>query len=104
MIQTIEIIINEGINIKLNLLISVENKNCYFNDIQYDITNEKIDKLLDILSTWKYEYGSSNIIDAQEFKVIVKTNNGVTNYHGNGIYPNNYNEFLDVLGDIQNGN
>lgn len=103
MVDEIEICIKNGVLREKNILIIPKEDKMYVNNEQYPINKEIISKLLNILATWKYEYGKNNEIDAEEFKVVVKSKDGATVYHGKGIFPNNYNEFLEVLGGIQNG-
>ena len=45
MIKAIEIIINSGVNIEKNYLISYTNKACYIDDKKYDLTDEYLDNL-----------------------------------------------------------
>ena len=102
MVDKIEIIINNGVIFEKNIQI-IPNKNiCYINNEEYRIENGKVEKILDILATWKYEYGNTGI-DKDEFKVVVYSKGYETTYHGKGNYPRNYFEFLDILGGIQNG-
>ena len=91
MIKAIEIIINSGVNIEKNYLISYTNKACYIDDKKYDLTDEYLDNLKNTILYWKKEYGTKNIIDIEEF---------TETYHGKGIYPNNYELLKEMLGDF----
>ena len=102
MVDKIEIILNNGAIQEDDILILPDKNICYFKNKKYGINQEIIEKILSILCTWKYEYGNnSNIIDCQEFRITVYSNQEKTEYHGKGYYPNNYFEFLDILGGIQ---
>ena len=100
MIKAIEIIINNGSINETNYMISYTNKVCYQNDKKYEVTDSFLDELKNTILYWKKEYGSNNIIDAEEFTVIVYSNDGEDKFHGKGIYPNNYEIFKRLLGDI----
>lgn len=102
MINGIEIIINQGANYEKNVFIVPTEKQCYYNNKKYNITDIQIENILKLLTTWKYEYGCMPIIDAEEFNVIVYSNDGKTTYHGKGIYPYNYSEFKSIIGDVTN--
>lgn len=104
MVDKIEILIKNGVIQETNILIIPEEKTCHINGKKLNITEKTVDIILSILATWKYEYGNSEDIDIQEFKVIVYSNNTKTMYHGKGRFPNNYYEFLKILGGIQDEN
>lgn len=104
MINKIEITINNGAIKKLDMIIFPDKELCNLNDKKYIIDKERIKEILDILCTWKYEYGNNdNTIDSEEFTINVYSNNEKTKYHGKGAYPYNYSKFLNILGGIQNG-
>lgn len=103
MVDKIEILFKNGIFKEKSYIILPIKNVCYINNDCYSISEELITKMLDILATWKYEYGSDNSIDKEEFKVIVYSNSKKTIYHGKGIYPFNYHELLEILGGLQNG-
>lgn len=100
MIKAIEIIINSGVNIEKNYLISYTNKACYIDDKKYDLTDEYLDNLKNTILYWKKEYGTKNIIDVEEFTINVYSDKGTDTYHGKGIYPNNYELLKEMLGDF----
>ena len=102
MIDSINIIISRGTVNIYKILIEPNNNSCYINQKKYQISNQLINKILDIIVTWKYEYGYSNTLDAEEFTVTINSTKAIT-YHGKGIFPENYNELLSVIGGIEHG-
>ena len=101
MIEMIEIIIRNGSFININALISYKYNYCLYNEHKYKINNEFKDNVVRIIRTWKNEYGSSNNIDENEFKVIVtSTNNKKDYFHGKGVYPRGYTQLIDLLGGL----
>lgn len=102
MINNVEILISSGpVNI-YNILIDQNNNSCCINNKNYEINENIFKRILNIIVTWKYEYGYSNTLDAEEFTVIVNSNKKTT-YHGKGIFPRNYKELLNIIGEIENG-
>lgn len=99
MIKAIEIIISSGINSN-KYLISYTNKTCCVNDKKYKVTDKYLNDLKNTLLHWQNEYGFSNLIDVEEFTVIVYTEDEQDKYHGKGKYPNNYRLFKDLLGEF----
>ncbi len=62
MIESIEIqITKECYNLYKALIIPSKNI-CYFGNKKHQINNQNINSILDIISTWNYEYGNSNIL------------------------------------------
>lgn len=102
MIDSINIIISRGTVNIYKILIDQNNNFCYINQKKYEIDNKLINKIIEIIVTWKYEYGCSNTLDAEEFIVKINSANAIT-YHGKGIFPENYNELLSIIGDIEHG-
>lgn len=102
MIDSINILISRGTVNIYKILIDPNNNSCYINQKKYEIDNKLIHKILDIIVTWKYEYGYSNTLDAEEFTIIINSTK-TTTYHGKGIFPENYNEFLNIIGGIEHG-
>ena len=100
MIKAIEIIISNGVINENSYLISYTNKTCYYNNKKVNVSDEFLNNLENIILYWKKEYGNSNIIDIEEFKVNVYSNDGIESYHGKGIYPNNYKLLKEMLGDL----
>ena len=102
MIDSINIIISRGTVNIYKILIDPNNNFCYINQKKYEINNKLINKIIEIIVTWKYEYGCSNTLDAEEFIVKINSAKAIT-YHGKGIFPENYNELLSIIGDIEHG-
>lgn len=96
----IEITINNGILNQINSIIIHKYNICYLNDKKYKISDEFLEKIKNIILPWKREYGSSNIIDDEEFTVKIVSNNEEIIYHGKGYYPFNYQELKDMLGEL----
>ena len=99
MIKTIEIIINNGIFENIKCLIIYEKDICYLNDKKYSINKEWKDTLIRIIRTWEKEYGSKSGIDLEEFTITI-TSNKKEVIHGKGIFPENYHNLIELLGDL----
>ena len=102
MVDEIEIEVRNGINNTVNYIIYPKDNVCYINEETYYISDEQINYLLSIIVTWKYEHGTSNSIDTVEFEVKIYSDDKIDRYHGKGIFPYNYNEFKEVLGEVTN--
>ena len=102
MIDSINISISRGTVNIYKVLIDSNNNSCFINQKKCEIDSKLINKILDIIVTWKYEYGYSNTLDAEEFTVTINSTKAIT-YHGKGFFPENYNELLSVIGGIEHG-
>lgn len=100
MVNLIEILITSGIFTRYNLLLIPKDNICYLNDKKYNLEKAKIDKILALISLWKNEYGTKEGIDQEEFSITITTNSNTETIHGKGIYPNNYNQLLEIIGEI----
>ena len=100
MIKSIEIMISSGVMVTYNGIISYTDKICYLNDKKYEVTDTFLNNIIKIILYWKNEYGTTNMIDAEEFTITVYTDDGKEKYHGKGIYPNNYRILKEILGDL----
>ncbi|MBP5678246.1 MAG: hypothetical protein J6X28_00260 [Bacilli bacterium] len=100
MIQRIEIIINHGAIEETKALILCPENTCQINKNHYKVTEEWIQELLNIIYLWKKEYGSDSKIDSEEFQVVVKAEDGITKFHGKGIFPHNYEMLKELLEDV----
>lgn len=97
-INNIEIRISEYTNIEFNI---IPNKlKVDVRGFQKDIDIKTIERLLDIICEWEYEYINDNIIDAATCKVKIFTNNGVKQYFMKGKFPNTYKEFYEIVRGI----
>lgn len=101
MIEIIEIFIQNSGEKKVECLIIYDKKICYLNGKRYIINEEFISRLENILVTWKSEYGNSNKIDTEEFLIRIKTTNSLDKIHGKGIFPDNYEQLLNLLGELK---
>lgn len=99
MIKTIEIIIKNGIFETISFLLIYDNNICYLNNKKYSIDNSFKENLLRIIRTWKNEYGSINGIDIEEFTITITTNKE-EKIHGKGVFPDNYNELINLIGGL----
>lgn len=93
----------EGIVIEIN---NIEGSNIFEIDANELVVNnskridkEIIDKLLSIMCLWKNEYGEKGI-DYEEFIVKIYSENSIEQYHGKGVYPDNYEEFIKIVGEL----
>lgn len=100
MIKTIEIIINNGINIVNNYIIIPSKNICYYNDKKISIDETYTKRILQEIYTWKNEYGKNSGIDSEEFTITIITEEGKEVFHGKGVYPNNYESFIELLGEL----
>ncbi|MBR2828710.1 MAG: hypothetical protein IKE70_05715 [Bacilli bacterium] len=99
MIKTIEIIIKNGIFEKIRCFIVWDKNICYFNEKKIMIEEEWKERLLRTIRLWKKEYGALNGIDQEEFKITIISDVEET-IHGKGVFPNNYQEFMELLGEL----
>ena len=99
MINSIEINILNGPTTKMIAVVNFKDNTCLLNNNKYSINSDFKDELVRIIRTWENEYGSSNNIDDQEFKVIVNADKKYV-YHGKGIYPDNYQRLIEMFGDL----
>ena len=103
MIKTIEIMIHNGIFEKINFLLIYDKNICYLDNKKYTIDDEFKSQLLRIIRTWKNEYGTANGMDLEEFTITVNTEDKET-FHGKGIFPDNYNSLIELLGGLNDSN
>ena len=101
MIQRIEIIIRTGLEETMNALVIFSKNTCYINNKKIEVSNEFKDKLVKTICLWKNEYGEDERIDSEEFLITVIAEDGKTTFHGKGIYPRNYQELKEMLGDLK---
>ena len=102
MIDTIEVIIQNGTLLSEHFVIKCNDLKAHFPYKIKDISNNFIDELVRIIRLWKHEYGNDSKIDSEEFTVIVTSNDKtIDKFHGKGIYPDNYSQFIDLIGEIK---
>ena len=99
MIKTIEIIIRNGIFEKIKMLLIAERNICYLNDKKINIDEEWKNQLIRTIRTWKNEYGTKEGVDLEEFTIIVHANKKEI-IHGKGIFPDNYENLIELLGEL----
>lgn len=100
MIQSIEITIGNNLKDETSAIILPTKNICYINNNKYKISELYLNNLLQIIYLWKNEYGNDNIIDSEEFLIKIETKDNVETFHGKGIFPYNYQELKELLGDI----
>lgn len=98
-IDKIEIKINDFVN-KMELFIVPNTLRVYVKENVKSINKDELDRLLRIICKWNHQYIDKRIIDAQMFRIRIYTNNGVDEYFGSGVYPDNYSEFLELVRGI----
>lgn len=100
MVNFIEITIKSGIREILSSRILFNDNICIMNNNKYKIDDDFKNKILSIICLWKNEYGYDNNIDSEEFTITVDSIDGKDIFHGKGIFPDNYNYLIRMLGDL----
>ena len=100
MIKTIEILITSGPIDLYNAQILPTKKIVYLNNHKYEVDDDYMNKILDVICLWKEEYGYDNKIDTEEFNITIITSNSKNTIHGKGYYPSNYKMLKDMLEEI----
>lgn len=59
-------------------------------------------KLFDIIFCWDKNMVVDNITDCQKYQITVSNNNEHITFVGKGKYPNNYNQFISLLREVDN--
>ena len=65
----------------------------------YDPTKFK-NKLFDIIFTWKNNLLLPGIIDAETYEINIEIEANTFHYIGNSVLPENYNEFCNLLEEV----
>ena len=73
---------------------------CYINNQKYQVSDAFMEELIQTIYPWQNEYGEDENIDSEEFQITIKSTDGQEKYHGNGIFPHNYENLKELLGDI----
>ena len=85
---------------RVKLDISLKDMKVIKNGKVISISNDKINELLDIISFWDESYPGFKL-DSEKFVVRLISDNKIIRQHqGNGMYPENYNEFKIWISDI----
>lgn len=94
-IDMIEVIENN-----LRFIIYPKKKQVLINNAYYPITEEKIQELISIISTWDNEYGASRQIDGNYFEVNVHYDGKIDTMRGIRGMPKNYEKFANYVRSI----
>ena len=100
MIDKVEIIIGDGISTQETIYINNIIKKAYINGEVKKIPENYADRLIEIVKYWKNEYGTSEGLEKVEFKLSIYGDNIEETYHGKGMFPNNYDELIELLGEL----
>ena len=87
--------LNNSIDLEINL-----NSNIVISKNKiYNINNEKIKDLFNIILLWKSKENYNNFIDNEEILIKIISNNNEETIYYNGVYPDNYDEFREWISD-----
>lgn len=100
MIQTIEVTIRNGLQDSIIALIVYAKNICYVNNKKYHVSDSFMEEFLQTIYPWQNEYGTDGNIDSEEFIITINSTDGKEIYHGKGVFPHNYQNIKDLLGDI----
>ena len=89
-----------SLNKHMELSIEPNTLKCYVNGNTKDIKEDVIDRLLNIICLWDYEYVNNSIIDPESYEIRIYTSEGVDKYIGKGMKPKYYQEFLEIVGEL----
>lgn len=90
----------ENIGNIINIKIDIIKKKIIINNIEKDITEDKIDGLLRIIRTWDNNYQNNNLIDGESFEIRINTTNETEIIKGNGSYPDDYQLLKEWIGEF----
>ena len=100
MIQTIEMIVRNGLTQPIKALIVYDKNLCYLNDTKYEVSDSWMEDVIQTICLWQPEYGFDGNIDSEEFLVTVTSTDGKESFHGKGVFPYNYQTLKELLGDL----
>ena len=85
-----------------NKLIILDKKKQIFlvNAIKKDFKEELFNKLLNIMSLWKNNYSNNEIVDGITFIIKIYTSSELETIVIKNDFPINFQEFLDILGEL----
>lgn len=98
--EEISISISSGVINILDVVVYYKDKICVINGKSFNVSDSFLSRLLNIISSFKNEYGCADGIDLEEFIIKVKYNGNISTYHGKGIYPMYYNSLKDLIGEV----
>ncbi len=81
-----------GISTKINRVIV--NKNVY------EILPSMIERFYSIIRTWEENYSGSILENSEMFRILLKEENKIHTIEGIGLYPKNYSEFKEWVGEV----
>jgi len=87
--------LNNSIDLEINLNI---NKVISKNKV-YNINNDKIKDLFNIILLWKSKESYNNIIDNEKILIKIISNNNEEIIYYNGVYHDNYDKFREWISD-----
>ncbi len=62
-------------------------------------TQEFVDKLLDIIKTWKSNILGPKMIDGESYSIDIADGGEVEHFVGVNAFPDNYSDFVDLIED-----
>ena len=72
----------------------------YKDNNEINIDEEYIKRLLRVICLWDKEYTDDSKMDASSYEIKIYYEGKCDTYYGKGKYPNNYQELIDMLGDL----
>lgn len=88
-----------SLNNSIDLEINLNSNKVISKNTVYNINNEKIKDLFNIILLWKSKENYNNIIDNEKILIKIISNNNEENIYYNGCYPDNYDEFREWISD-----
>lgn len=84
----------------INISIDIENESILSNNnlVKYD--KSLVESIINMVVLWKYDYGEDASIDSEKFMVELITDKERIVYKGKGIFPDNYQLFKEILGEL----
>jgi len=79
------------------LIIYPKENSVLINNEKHNISNEEIEKLLNIVMVWNHNYYSNRGLDGIRFSVKIYSDNQVDEYRGLREVPDNYLEFSNLV-------
>lgn len=73
----------------------------YNNNLSHQSANIYLDRIKSILKSWETFYSNSSIIDGSSYKVEIYNGVNKVIYRGINKFPENYNNFLELVEEIK---
>lgn len=99
MVDSIEITFISDLK-ETNIYIDVNELTINKNGITKKLSKGTVFRLLKFFVSWENEYISPNVIDGEEFIIVVKSIEGEDVFRGKGAYPKNYGAFKSFIGAL----